>query len=252
MTHAYTQCACKHAASYCYTGIYPFNPDVFGEDEFLQSAVTDRPDPNIGEPLNSPGPDRSSTSQPSAHMLTPNGLSTLERCHENKTCYRKKSKSLILTNTPVKLQLEQEELAKMKKPRMKRKLTRKNDFSSESEGESANEILAKQLGDEDSSSDELIPEDNEDILAMSEKAKVGSYILVKFQSKRRTCHYVAIITETDGVISTVSFFKAIEGAKISFVKPDKEDIAEVDNEDFVRILPTPNITGGTNRLAESI
>jgi len=42
------------------------------------AAVTDRPDPNIGEPLNSPGPDRSSTSQPSAHMLTPNGLSTLE------------------------------------------------------------------------------------------------------------------------------------------------------------------------------
>ncbi|KAF6035394.1 hypothetical protein EB796_006306 [Bugula neritina] len=38
---------------------------------------------------------------------------------------------------------------------------------------------------------------------------------------------------------------AIEKAKISFVKPDKEDIAEVDNKDFVRILPTPNITGGT-------
>ncbi|KAF6019039.1 hypothetical protein EB796_022640 [Bugula neritina] len=125
----------------------------------------------------------------------------------------------------------------MKKPRMKRKLARKNDFSSESERKSANEILAKQLADEDSSSDELIPEDNEDILAMSEKAKVGSYVLVKFQSKRRTCHYVGIITETDGVISTVSFFKAIEGAKISFVKPDKEDIAEVDKEDFVRSCP---------------
>ncbi|KAF6016673.1 hypothetical protein EB796_025017 [Bugula neritina] len=84
------------------------------------------------------------------------------------------------------------------------------------------------------------------------EGKSWIYVLVKFQSKRRTCHYVGIITGTDGVISTVSFFKAIEGAKISFVKPDKEDIAEVDNEDFVRILPTPNITGGTNRLAERI
>jgi len=68
----------------------------------------------------------------------------------------------------------------MKKPRMKRELARKNDFSSESEGESANEILAKQLADEGSSSDELIPEDNEEILAMPEKAKVSSYVLVKF------------------------------------------------------------------------
>jgi len=190
---------CNITSGFRVAGIYPFNPDVFGEDEFLPSAFTDRPDSNIGEPLNSLGPGQLSTSQPSAHMLTPNSPSTSE-VHittkqqptpeeirlfskvmpQKQNTYRKKSKSQILTNTPVKLQLEQEELAKMRKPRMKQKLARKNDFSSESEGESENEILAKQLADEDSSSNELIPENNEDILAMSEKAKVSSYVLVKF------------------------------------------------------------------------
>jgi len=51
----------------------------------------------------------------------------VKRCYENKTPIEK-IKSQILKNTPVKLQLEQEELAKMKKSRMKRKLARKNDF----------------------------------------------------------------------------------------------------------------------------
>ncbi|KAF6022618.1 hypothetical protein EB796_019076 [Bugula neritina] len=40
---------CNITSGFCVAGIYPFNPDVFGEDEFLPSAATDRLDPNIGE-----------------------------------------------------------------------------------------------------------------------------------------------------------------------------------------------------------
>ncbi|KAF6016672.1 hypothetical protein EB796_025016 [Bugula neritina] len=40
---------CNITSGFRVAGIYPFNPDVFGEDEFLPSAATDRPDPNIGE-----------------------------------------------------------------------------------------------------------------------------------------------------------------------------------------------------------
>jgi len=69
---------CNITSGFRVAGIYSFNLDVFGENEFLPSAVTDRPDSNIGEPLNSPGSGRSSTSHPSAHMLTPNGPSTSE------------------------------------------------------------------------------------------------------------------------------------------------------------------------------
>lgn len=246
-------------------GIHPLTPDIFGDDEFMPSLVTDRPDPTIHHQLED-SPQASTSQHVTADASTSEVIATEKsitpqdvRPHgkalpRKNNCVRKKIKSLVLTNTPVKKRLEQEELDKSKKkPTKKRKigLVPRVEDSSESDGD-AEEQLAKRLVQEDSSGDEVDLVESDDACAENDQIKIGSYVLVQFVGKRQKCHYVGIVSETDSCDSIVSFFKTIKGVKMAFVKPQLEDVSEIDNNDVVMVLPPPNITGGTHRLAERL
>ena len=113
------------------TGISPYNSDVFGEDEFLPSSVTDRPLANEAfSPRHSPGalPNSSyedchqlstcaSTSSVVANekTCTPHELRPFKKAPPRKLGQaRKRAKSEILTNTPVKERIETEYTARKK------------------------------------------------------------------------------------------------------------------------------------------
>ncbi|XP_011696449.1 PREDICTED: uncharacterized protein LOC105455090 [Wasmannia auropunctata] len=113
------------------SGIWPFNRDIFGDEDFLPSAVTDRP---IPQPLESNlietrGNDEDQTEeqqsvhqqcselepQPSTsginkrHHITPEQIRPFTKAKERKGhTNRRKCKTAILTDTPIKNQLELE------------------------------------------------------------------------------------------------------------------------------------------------
>ncbi|KAJ3666433.1 hypothetical protein Zmor_001875 [Zophobas morio] len=122
------------------SGIYPFNRDIFSDQDFLPSYVTDRPNPNqesanLLQPVemttNTLSPSTSaqaeswsSTSASSASTISaiesafsPEAIRPLPKAQERKNTkqQRKKRKSAILTDTPVKDELEAEQVARANK-----------------------------------------------------------------------------------------------------------------------------------------
>lgn len=249
------------------SGVFPFNPDVFSEDEFLPSSVTDRPIEHTEPAESSDMPTTVQTPIPvrlppvnsgasTSHCIvtkkmTPQELRPFAKAQPRKaTQNRKRVKSMVLTDTPVKDQLEQEQSAKATKIKRPKKIQMPESSDSESD-EAADDALAKQLEEEDSSSDDMLFAD-EAVEEVSEKIAADAYVLVKFPLKRSTSYFVGVVLETDGITCSVSFLKTIRGAAVSFVKSEPEDISEVDMRDVLIVLPPPNSTGGTNRLAKKM
>ena len=112
------------SAGFSVPGIYPFNPDVFSEEDFLSSYVTDRqlmeddvPSVAAGPSVEDPEQNRP-TQHPARHSLSPTS-SDSDQCivapevispfpkaapHKHKGG-RKKGKMLVLTDTPIKEQI---------------------------------------------------------------------------------------------------------------------------------------------------
>ena len=105
------------------SGVFPFNADIFSDDEFLGSEVTNRPAPNM-DSTNTPSDmmtmsatefsiDAPSTS--TSHVIatskpvTPIEIRPFPKAAPRKNnTKRRKIKSLILTNTPVKEKIMEE------------------------------------------------------------------------------------------------------------------------------------------------
>lgn len=114
------------------TGISPYNRDVFPEEAFSPSYVTDRPNPvptanlvAVPDELHPatdnavPGPSGVSagTGRPTGrHSLTPEELRPFPKAGPRKVggAVRRKRKTAILTDTPVKRQLEEQKAATKK------------------------------------------------------------------------------------------------------------------------------------------
>ncbi|GBM14285.1 hypothetical protein AVEN_128351-1 [Araneus ventricosus] len=82
-------------------GIYPFNRNIFSEDEFLSSFVTDQP---LTKTI-------SNTITVKPNILTPEDIQAFPKVSLSKTGKskgRKKGSSKILTSTPTKRQIEEE------------------------------------------------------------------------------------------------------------------------------------------------
>ena len=101
------------------TGIWPYNPDIFTENDFLTSAVTDRPAPDALDPVepgnnlaktpSTSGPEQSST--PVSVPVTPEQVRPYPKAKPRVLSGRgrKKGSTKILTDTPVKRQIEEQE-----------------------------------------------------------------------------------------------------------------------------------------------
>lgn len=270
------------------SGIFPYNPDIFHDDEFLSSEVTNRPAPEtlvepstshdiltvapavntppptqpddpllVAPAVNTPQPAHSSpsTSQviATAKELTPLEFRPFPKAAPRQNKRKRKSvKSLVLTDTPVKerLQKEQAEREAKKKPKRAKKIVHESSDSSEDERQGAE--LTRMLEREDTSDDDVV----DGVVEIDEELSVyetGDYVLARFTGKKKLVkHYVGIVVESEkgDMTSSVSFFKTVSGATPTFIKSEPEDIAELDHSDILLKLPPPNITGGTSRLSE--
>lgn len=115
------------------TGIEPFNADIFPEEAFLSSYVTDRPNPEqcqLSQPQTeeipakpspmtiepTPGPsneklnlNQNEQCPGTSKLITPQQIRPFPKAAPRKMATRRKiGKSLILTNTPIKESLEEE------------------------------------------------------------------------------------------------------------------------------------------------
>jgi hypothetical protein len=103
------------------TGIHPLNENIFGEDKFLSSYVTDRPCSQVSESDNAPSSSLGSKHNTAATSKlrtstkiirsTKEGLFTeiirpLPKARSRETGGRKRGKTRILTDTPEKKEIE--------------------------------------------------------------------------------------------------------------------------------------------------
>lgn len=151
----------------------------------------------------------------------------------------------ILTDTPEKQEIEEQEAIKnrknevKKKPNVKRKLREKSSSSSSQE-----EVL-----ESDDSLEDVewgLREESEKEEELDTNLKENDYVLVKLCSKKTCRFYVAkIIEHSDGKCQTaVKYLKKKAGNKFIC---DDETVYDIQLSDVVLKLPAPYTVGGTER-----
>lgn len=262
------------------TGISPLNSQIFSDSDYMSSSVTDRPQtipvneangniethenfqdslensscdaeticpadiPNeiISNKSPSPQPGPSNTKT----LITPEAVRPHLKAAERKQSKkgRKKAKSVVLTDTPIKDQIEkeyEERILKRKQNESKRrgieKVKRKvlNDSSSDSDV------------DEDIYCDSTDEEEEYEEDFESKPITINDYVLVKYEKKSYVKYFVGHVIQKEKDDYHISFLKRLPSNK--FVFPDKCDKDIVSFEDIVMILPNPFKSGSTKRAA---
>lgn len=244
------------------TGCYPYNRQVFSDDDFVGALVTDFPVPSpkipeIATPPSECANASTSTTAPNNVTLpaiTPEDIRPYPKLTERLPVRggRKKKKSAILTSTPEVMRIAEESREKERKKAIaeernnksligKKSVVRKiqEDDTSESEFESLESNSSTMDADEDLNS-------SSDTDSSFPTLVEGDYVLVKFAGKKVVKYFVGRIERKicDSEFE-ISFLKFVQGKK--FIHPDREDTSEVDSEDIVRKLPQPSCSKGTAR-----
>ena len=252
------------------SGIYPFNRDIFTDDEFQPAEVTDQPmeDPNSAgveppsTPINlAPGTPSTSTSAvisiPHAQTsgvekvttltkpiisVTPEQILPLPKARARKPSNRRKVKCAILTDTPEKNELENAQKQKEKKTRKKKKLT-----ESDEEDAYATQLENEMVLATDSES----ADDNETempTIVTANSVTKGSHVLVKYQTARKTkIYYAGVVLAVDADKYEINFLHKVKGTAASFIYPETEDRDNIDLESITMVLGDPVSVGGTSR-----
>lgn len=151
----------------------------------------------------------------------------------------------ILTDTPEKNQLEEEESIKKRKVSCKKITVKKILASSSSEEENELQSSSDSLEDVEWGQKES---DDDDFA--KDETKVDDFVLTKLQGKKSHKYFIAKVTE---VISnervSVQYFKRISGEK--FILEDKT-VYEILMSEIIKTLPQPLITGGTERRTHQL
>lgn len=224
-------------------GIYPLNTEKFQESDFVAAEITDRPDPATeipALPVHRSSPSASTSeviairhnTTPSASTsnggetyvgLSPSELFPVPKAQPRKTTTkaRKRGKSLVWTDTPVKKALED---AAREKSQPKKKKVVEPLPSSDSETETETPPLT---------------DEEEGDIEPKERPKVGDYILANVAGKVAFKKYVGVVTmvEDDGDVC-VSFLTRVSG---NTFKPSEDDEGWVDGQHIIKLLPLPSI-----------
>ncbi|XP_030758016.1 uncharacterized protein LOC115883747 [Sitophilus oryzae] len=254
------------------TGIFPFNENIFIDDDFLASTVTDMPPPvpvrteTIDDAIAGTS-NESATDVEIAHtfcsedrtppntIISPEMLRPLPKSQiTEKKHIRKKKTTQILTSTPVYNELEATSKNKSRKkslkkaPQAKRKVNLADtessicdnikikdsiDISSDSTTDDQNLDLTD--SDEIDWIDEAQPSTTEDLGNID----VGSFIVVKFATKKQVKFCVGRVTAIDIKYGEycVSFLRKRKA--YTFYYPDVPDQTNIPHEDVVMHLPPP-------------
>lgn len=227
-------------------GLWPFNENIFGDDEFFSASVTDRPLPHItAETESIPGPSRNEPSTSKAECIqTPEQLRPFPKAAPRVTTSRgrKCGKSRVLTETPEKLELEKEYEARQAKKAKVQKVTKKIIPESSSSEEEEDEM---NLND-DSSDDVDWPTRVEEREVSHDVISPGEFWLTKLEGKKLTYYYIAEVVEIVDKDFKIKYLKKINQSTNKFLH-ESEKIFSITNEDFVMKLPAPTSVGGSAR-----
>lgn len=241
------------------TGIWPFDRNIFNEDEFLSSYVTDRlPSlPSVGTgaqddevPVTSGTPPVASlpevsTASTSAQVVSPVEIRPFPKAQarKSKSGGRKRGKTTILTATPAKVD-EVKEDDQGRTP-VKRKLF--DDSTNEPSGSETETESVYHSESEDSGGD-FIEDSNEEEDGDDDEVNIedlieGQFVVVKEGiGKGRYCVFsVGEITKVTVKFVTVQY---MQPRKSAFVKTDNSYTWE--KQQIAKILPSPK-TGTTKR-----
>lgn len=258
------------------SGIFPFDDQVFTEDDFLSSYVTDRPSAStersekphvskdnlpknnvdkinvISDVLVKPG-----SSNQKSNFISPEVFKGFPKAEDRKKNNKKpkRGRSFIPTDTPEKEKLEELHNAKLLKKNKSEELkkVKREVFANKrvvEVSDSDTNDLSEGI-DSDASSEYDV---NEEINLFNEinfdetvdNLKVGDFILTRFKANKKEIYYVGQIKATNEHCCEVSFLRMSEKVKNKFIFPSVKDVAEVNKTDIAFKLPEPRV-GGTKR-----
>jgi len=225
------------------TGICPFNNQVFKEDEFLSSFVTDRQPPQDAEALipetaqatvgpiqetpqetehpiqETPQEPVDTQKTPPRSHISPEEIRPYPKAAPRKPTSRgrKKVQSMVLTDTPNKERLQTEimqrkqksgKTGKSKLPERKKIQTAKavDDISSSSSSDEEEELARAISSDSDMDyelEDTLRNKEDDETEPRKENLKKDKYVLVKYATKKSVRHFVGLIIDQVSEENTV-------------------------------------------------
>lgn len=176
---------------------------------------------------------------------------------------RKAGRSLIATDTPEKLLLEQEKnVTKIRQEAKRKKIVRKVVLDNDEDTDTDTDTEVKLVeSDDDIDSDWAKENQGENIdkqyIALTEKdlnkplsrqCQEGEYVIVAFATKRQKWFYIGKVLEerNSDLEYYVSFLRRKPGTE-KFHMPDKPDLSLVKENDIKIILPKPSPTGTISR-----
>jgi hypothetical protein len=258
------------------SGIYPFNTQIFQDHEFEPSMVTDQPDPQAADTLavadtgtnnmqvtaeNFPSTSESTqVCEPSTSVaVTPESILPLPKAKpRSRTTGRmkRKVKAAILTDTPEKRRLEEEQKghpknAKKKKGKAKAvKPDRRRAVPDSSDSEEDDTVVPLDT-DSESGEDESQPDD----ITEEQLINVNDFVLVRYKmERRREQFYAAIVEAVDEENGSIhcNFLRKKSSDGWSFVYPTVADKDTVKKDDIVLKLGKPRSTMSSARALETI
>jgi hypothetical protein len=213
-------------------GIYPFNPEIFSEDQFMPS-----------ETLIGGQPGTSSSTSDVAVFTLPRSTATIKQRRG-----RMPAQAQVLTATPEqKHDIMPPRDKELDEPEPKKALFRKRARRCEVEdddSESDNEPVPLE-DDSDESGDMIDEEEQLGDLQVEQEITVGQYVLVRFDGKKRSVCFVGQVLQLDEFEIQVEFYRKTEFA--SFKKPVRDDVKFVERQQVIQVLPNPSYIGKTAR-----
>lgn len=259
------------------SGIFPYNRDVFTEDDFLPSCVTDRPEPstssntiNESSVLDSTKNDKQPQEKTPSPIglrekdsaigdnskaptitrktfLTPREFRGFPKAAQRKQVQnRKRGKSFIPTDTPDKFELETKSAEKRK---AKTKIVRKQIIEPETSSSSDETGRLDSSSEYDGDMDAPITGFEE----LDRNAAINDYVLVKFAGKKNIKYFVGkILSEISNDFEYDISYLRRRNKSNKFVYPNVPEVASVLSQDIVMILPVPTLFGKTKRQNQCV
>lgn len=259
------------------TGIFPYDKNVFTDDDYLPSSVTDRPceetlqtetngensrtessqaDDNKNSqltgislelPLEIDKDCNENSERDGQKVISPYAFRGLPKAEPRKTNRRKKGRCMIVTDTPEKNKLT--ELA------LKRRSTKQaiNEGKSSKRRLFDSSLNSQNEGKRDfsclsSSSSSDHEEDVMEFSPLTKEPSLGDYVLIEFHGKTKLMYYVSVVTKAKDRFGDieVSFMRRVKNSN-KFIFPEIPDMSSVSVADVKMILPEPNKFGATKR-----
>lgn len=244
------------------TGIWPFDKNIFSEEDFLCSFVTDRvapptenkvleknvdaslPSTSSAQPLPEPQT-RAEIDHHKQNFVSPSKIRPYPKASERKASRKgpPKRKSIVATDTP-----ERDEIAQKKLKKNRSEIDLKNIEKAKKKVMSDSSSDEEEVIYKDSSSDLDLEQDDDEDEDLT-KLEVQSFIVCKVFGKKSVRHYAAKIEEV-----------VLDGYNVKFLKKQvasnrfrfsEEPPAFVSYEEVILKLPNP-LTDRSARYADMI